>query len=50
MSLWNVKGVGEPASDEYMTDAKYPKHFKKAVEENDVVLQQVFNLDETDPF
>jgi hypothetical protein len=48
VSLWNVKRVGEPASDEYVTDAKYPEHFKKAVDENDCVLQLVFNLDETD--
>jgi len=34
VSLWNVKRVGEPASDEYVTDAKYPEHLKKAVEEN----------------
>jgi hypothetical protein len=25
-----------------VTDAKYPEYFKKAVEENDCVLQQVF--------
>jgi len=50
MSLWNVMGVGEPASDEHETDAKDPEHFKKAVEENDCVLQQVFNLDETSLF
>jgi fibrillarin-like rRNA methylase len=30
-----------------MTDAKYPEHFKKVVEENDCVVQQFFNLDET---
>jgi hypothetical protein len=42
VSLWNVKRVGELASDEYVTDAKYPEYFKKAVEENDCVLQQVF--------
>ena len=48
MSLWNVKGE-QPASDEYVTDAKYPEHFKKAVEENTVLLQ-VFNLDETGLF
>jgi len=50
VSLWNVKRVGEPASDEYVIDAKYPEHFKKAVEENDCVLQQVFNLDKTGLF
>lgn len=50
MSLWNVKGVGEPASDEYVTDANYPEHFKKAVVENDCVLHQVFNLDKTGLF
>jgi len=50
MSLWNVKGVGEPASDEHVTDAKYPEHFKKTIEENDFVLQQVFKLDETGLF
>ena len=47
MSLWNVEGV---ASDEHVTDAKYPEHFKKAVVENDNILQQVFNLDETGLF
>jgi ribosomal protein S17E len=30
-----------------MINAKYPEHFKKAVEENECVVQQVFNLDET---
>lgn len=38
MSLWNVKGVEEPAFDKYVTDAKCPEHFKKAVEENGCVL------------
>lgn len=40
-------GVGEPAecqgsrttaSDEHVTGAKYPKHFKKVIEENDYLL------------